>query len=138
VTGVLHVRQGDEEAIVAEQQSKPKQVRASTDDEVRASKSDDDEQKAAQDAQVAEAEGAPKRAEFDGFTYELREGQPSPRALTYVARWQVDDENMAIVLALREMLGEAQWEAWCARHKSEQLLDFWLLLNKVAGGGEGN
>lgn len=92
----------------------------------------------AQEAQVAEAEGKSRSFEFDGHTYELLDGQPSPRALTYVARWQVDDENLALVLGIREMVGELQWEDWCARHRSERMLDFWLQLNKVAGGGEGN
>jgi hypothetical protein len=93
--------------------------------------------KAAQDAQQAEATGTPRTFEFDGHTYELLDGQPSPKALTYVARWQVDDENMAMVLAMRERIGD-QWDLWCERHRSEQMLDFWLQLNKVAGGGEGN
>lgn len=91
-----------------------------------------------QAAQQAEATGQPRSFEFDGHTYEILDGQPSPRALTYVARWQVDDENLALVLGIREMVGDAQWDVWCDRHRSEQLLDFWLQLNRVAGGGEGN
>ena len=94
--------------------------------------------KDAQEAQQAEAQGKPRSFDFDGHTYDLLDGQPSPRALTYVARWQVDDENLALVLGIREMIGDYQWDLWCDRHKSEQMLDFWLLLNKVAGGGEGN
>lgn len=112
------------------------QARASTEAEVASTKNDD--KKTAQQAQVAEAEGQARSLEFEGFTYELLDGQPSPKALTYVARWQIDDENMALILSLREMLGEGQWDLWCARHDSTVIMDFWVRLNRLAGGGEGN
>ncbi len=95
----------------------------------------DDDKAAAQAAQQAEATGDPRRFDFDGHTYEILEGQPSPRALTYIARWTVDDENLAMILALREMLGEAQWELWGTRHRSERINDFWFEVNKAAGSG---
>lgn len=91
-----------------------------------------------QQAQIAEANGTARSFDFEGYDYHLLEGQPSPKALTYVARWQVDDENLAMVLAMVEMLGSTQWEAWCRRHSSEQLMPFWLKLNRAAGGDEGN
>lgn len=92
------------------------------------------DKQAQQDAQLAEANGSPVLVTFDGHTYELRDGQPSPRALTYLARWTVDDENLAVVLAIQEMVGETQWELWCTRHTSTQINDFMAEINRVAGG----
>lgn len=81
--------------------------------------------KAAQEAQVAEAEAdSPTTVEFDGHTYEILEGQPSPKAVTYIARYAVDGENLAFVPAMMEILGREQWADWCDRHKSEQMLEF--------------
>lgn len=88
----------------------------------------------AQQAQVDEATGTPRSFEFDGHTYELLDGQPSPKAITYLARWQVDDENLAMVLAVVEMIGQSQWQQWCERHPSTRINDFWMKLNEVAGG----
>ncbi len=94
-----------------------------------------EDQAAAQAAQVAEANGDPRTIDFHGFTYEVAPEQPSPRALEYVARWSVDDERMAMVLAIKEMIGARQWSEWCERHTTEQLSPFWFELNRVAGGG---
>ncbi len=94
--------------------------------------------KATQETQVAEANGVAPTIQFDGHTYKVLDGQPSPKALTYIARWSVDDENMAMLLAIVEMLGAEQWDAWCKRHSSERILPFWLELNKRVGGDEGN
>ncbi len=92
-----------------------------------------------QQAQVGEASGASPTIQFEGHVYQLLDGQPSPKALTYIARWQVDDENLAMLLAVVEMLGQDQWDLWCRRHSSEQILPFWLELNRTTGGGdEGN
>jgi hypothetical protein len=94
-----------------------------------------DEQRTAQEAQVAEANGTDRTFEFDGYTYTLAADQPSPKAMEYVARWSVDDENMAMVLAIKEIIGADQWAAVCDRHKGDQLFDFWRALNKAAGSG---
>ncbi len=96
------------------------------------------EQRDTQNAQQAEANGVPVSFDFDGFTYTLREHQPSPKAVTYIARWSVDDEQLAFIPAMVEMLGRDQWSAWCERHKSEQMMEFWDALNRAAGGDAGN
>lgn len=90
---------------------------------------------AAQQAQIAEANGDTRRFDFDGHTYTIPDGQPSPRAMEYAARLVVDEEGMAMVLAIREILGRAQWSAWCERHRSEQMTDFWIKLNEAVGSG---
>lgn len=93
---------------------------------------------ASQAAQANEALDTPATFTFDGHSYTVPDGQPSPRALTYLARWTVDDENMALVLAMQEMIGPDTWALWCTRHRSEQLMDFWRELNRHVMGAEGN
>lgn len=90
----------------------------------------------AQQAQVDEATGAGGRSfEFDGYTYTVLDGQPSPKAVTYIARWTVDDENLAMVLAIVEMVGQDQWATWCGRHESSRINDFWQAMNQAAAQG---
>lgn len=93
------------------------------------------EKAAAQAAQEAEANGNPRAVEFHGYTYEILEGQPSPKAVTYIARYAVDDENLALVPAMIEMIGREQWADWCDRHKSEHIMEFFIELEKAAGSG---
>ena len=93
---------------------------------------------AIQSAQDAEANDTPRTVEFDGHTYNVRDNQPSPKAITYIARWEVDDENLAMVLAIVEMVGQGEWARWCDNHASERINDFWLALNRAVTGTAGN
>ena len=93
------------------------------------------EKAAAQEAQQAEAEGTKRTVDFHGYTYEILDGQPSPRAVTYIARYAVDDENLAFIPAMVEMVGRDQWEDWCQRHKSADMMEFFIEVEKAAGSG---
>lgn len=94
-----------------------------------------DEKAAAQAAQQAEAQETPRTVDFDGHTYTILDGQPSPKAITYIARYAVDDEQLAFVPAMVEMIGREQWAAWCERHTSSQMMDFWEALNEASRSG---
>lgn len=118
--------------------TKSKTAQSATDQEKPEQQPPQRDERAAQNAQQAEANGVPVSFEFDGYTYTLREHQPSPRAVTYIARWAVDDEQLAFIPAMVEMLGRDQWDDWCARHRSDQMLDFYGALNRAIGGDEGN
>lgn len=93
-----------------------------------------EDKQAAQDAQVAEANGHAREFEFDGHTYTLQPDQPSWIALDYLARWSTDNDNMALVPAIKEIIGEQQFYEAARRHKGEQLYDFFAAMNKAAGG----
>jgi len=93
-----------------------------------------DDKRAQQAAQQAEANGRSTTFEFDGFEYEILDGQPSWIALDYLARWQTDDDNMALVPAVKEIIGEDQFRLAATRHRGDQMVDFFAAMNKVAGG----
>lgn len=97
-------------------------------------KPEPDEGAEAQQAQVAEANGHAREFEFDGHTYTLQPDQPSWIALDYLARWSTDNDNMALVPAIKEIIGEQQFYEAARRHKGEQLFDFFAAMNKAAGG----
>jgi hypothetical protein len=95
---------------------------------------DAEETRAAQDAQVAEANGTARTFTFDGYEYEILENQPSWKALDYVSQYAVDNNNMAMVPAIKEIIGPDQWHLAAQRHRGDQISDFWVELNKAAGG----
>lgn len=88
----------------------------------------------ATEAREAEAAGTPVTVEFKGETYTLRDGQPSARAMTYLARWEIDNENLAVILAAREMLGSDEWDRWCDNHSAAELADFLVAVGEANGG----
>ena len=91
-------------------------------------------EKTAQQAQIDEAAGKPTTVEFEGHTYELLEGQPSPRAMTLIGTWQIDEEPFAAPLACRELIGSEAWNLWCTRHKTTQIQEFLVKVGNAAGG----
>lgn len=99
-------------------------------------KTDDDTAKAdAQAAQIDEATGADRTFTYEGDSYRVLDGQPSPKAITYIARWTVNEERLAMVLAIVEMIGQEQWELWCERHGSDKINEFWLAVDAAAAAG---
>ena len=79
----------------------------------------------------SEAVGAERVVEYGGNTYTLPPEQPSPKALEYLAMWSVEDKNMALVLYIREMLGQAQWDTWAERHTTNELVDLMRAIDGV-------
>ncbi len=83
----------------------------------------DDDVPPTQDSAAAEAADGKRVLVYSGNSYDIESGQPSPKALEYLALWSVDDRHMALVLYVREMLGQPQWDAWGKRHTSAELVD---------------
>lgn len=85
-------------------------------------------------AAQAEATSQSVTVTFEGHTYSLLEGQPSPRALTYLAKAVVDEENLAMILYLQEVVGAGAWLDWCRRHKSSDAGAFATEIGKALSG----
>lgn len=72
--------------------------------------------------------------EFDGYTYRVLDGQPSPKAMGHIADY-VDEENgVYAVLFVKEMIGKRAWDEWCERHQTIQILDMMTALNEGYAG----
>ena len=93
----------------------------------------DDEKAATQAAQQAEANGGPVTFEFDGYTYEITPGTPSWKTMRHLALW-VDGNDIGLVRALLDCIGEEQFDLASERHTIEEMPDFWFALQKAAGG----
>lgn len=87
-----------------------------------------------QAAQKAEAGEQPTKFTFGGYDYEIPPDQPSWTALDYVSRFSVDDDNMALIPAVKEMIGPEQWALAASRHRGDQLGEFFQAMNRAAGG----
>lgn len=93
-----------------------------------------DEKAAAQAAQQAEAEGSAQKVEFHGHVYEVLPDQPSPKAMTHLAQFALEGQGLAIIPAIIEAIGRDQWDQWCERHKTNQMVEFWHAIEDVTGG----
>ena len=72
--------------------------------------------------------------EFDGHTYRVRDGQPSPKALGYAADFYDNQNSLHAVLFIKEMIGKSGWDLWCERHESSQIIDMLVALNEAFSG----
>ena len=80
---------------------------------------------------ATEAAGDGRVVEYGGNTYTLPPQQPSPKAVEYLAMWLVEDKDLALVLYIREMLGQAQWDTWAERHTTNELVDLMRAIDGV-------
>lgn len=72
--------------------------------------------------------------EFEGFTYHVPDGQPSPKALGYAADFYDSENSLHAILFIKEMVGKRQWDQWAERHKSDSIIDMLIALNEAFSG----
>lgn len=75
--------------------------------------------------------------EFDGHTYTVLNGQPSPKAMGHIADYIDTDNGIYAVLFVKEMIGRSAWDEWCKNHKTAQIHDMLMALNKGYSGNSG-
>ena len=72
--------------------------------------------------------------EFDGHTYRVRDGQPSPKAIGYIGDYIDTDNGVYAALFVKEMIGKDGWDEWCERHTTPQIQEMLLALNRAFSG----